>query len=120
MKRALTALVTLAFLAGCGSDPSQEEARDQATEASCDRAERCNEIGEGRDFADRDDCEVKAAAFWNERWSKEVCDGNMRSEDLDRCLDAIEDTSCDNIFDVGNTLENRCSRALVCAGNTED
>jgi hypothetical protein len=116
MKRVLTTVLSLALLAGCGGNLDQQEAREEAVEASCDRAERCGQIGDGEEFLDRDECEVEVAAFWNGLWPKDQCDGNIRSDDLERCVRAIEDTSCSNGLDFLNTLGNRCSRELVCAG----
>ena len=117
MKPTLTALLTLTLLAGCGGNLTQQEARERAVEATCDRAERCGEIGENDEYTDRDDCEVQASAFWNELWPKASCDENIREEDLDTCVRAIQDTQCNNPGDLLNTLGNRCSRELVCAGD---
>ena len=118
MKRALTSLFTLALLAGCGGgNLDQQDAREQATEHTCDRAAKCGQVGAGKTYVDRDDCEVKVAAFWNSRWSKEACDGNVRRDDLDLCLGAIDVTLCGDGLGEALTVTGQCKQDLVCAGN---
>ncbi len=117
MKPTLTALLTLTLLAGCGGNLTQQDAREQAVEASCDRSERCGEIGANQEFTDRDECEVEASAFWNTLWPKADCEDTVTDEALDTCVRAIRDTQCNNPLDLANTLANRCSSDLVCKGD---
>ncbi|MBF5046225.1 hypothetical protein FGE12_27665 [Aggregicoccus sp. 17bor-14] len=118
MKRALTTLFTLSLLAGCGGgNLDQQDAREQATEHTCDRAEKCGQVGAGKTFVDRDDCEVKAEAFWNSRWPKEACDDHVKQDDLDLCLGAIDVTICGDGLGEFLTVANQCKPELVCAGS---
>jgi hypothetical protein len=118
MKRALMTILTLSLLAGCGGNLDQQEAREKATELSCDRAARCGNIGQGEQYADRDDCEVQFNGIWNNQWSKAACDGNIREDDLQVCLNAISNTLCNNEVDEATTFFVKCSQEQVCnAGN---
>lgn len=108
-------LLLAVFAAGCGPY-SQPAARDMATARSCDWYQRCGEIGSGKRFATRDDCEVDVRKNWNDLWPVSECDGKIRGEDLDRCLQAIDLTSCNNALDFFNTVFNKCSKSNVCRG----
>ena len=103
-------------LAGCGGPYSQTRARDLATIHSCDWYAHCNEIGPGKTYQTRDECEVKVRASWTDAWPAAECDNKIRPDDLDICLKAIDITSCGNFLDLYNTLANKCSKAQVCKG----
>jgi len=119
MKRTLMTALTLALLAGCGGNLDQQDAREQATARSCDRAARCGAIGPGEEFVDRDDCEVEFNSLWNGQWSKQDCDGEIREEDLEVCLAAIDNTLCDNDLDEANTFFIKCAEERVCGGSND-
>lgn len=117
MKHTLITVLALALLAGCGDgNLDQQDAREQAAEHTCDRAEACDLVGAGKTYTDRDDCEVKASNFWNNQWSKAECDGQVSSKDLDLCLGAIDVTLCDNFeLGVGLTVVGQCNQQRVCS-----
>jgi hypothetical protein len=108
--------VTLGVAAGCGSDHSQASARDAVTDASCDWYMRCGEIGSGKAYATRDNCDVQVRANWDTAWPAEACDGKINSEQLNICLEAIGLTECGNGLDVANTLVNKCPQTKICSG----
>lgn len=105
----------LPLLPACGP-MSQARARDLATARSCDWYGKCGEIGQGKKYATRDACEVDVRASWNNYWPAADCDGKIRGEDLDVCLQAIELTDCNNAFDFLNTVLNKCGKSNVCRG----
>lgn len=116
MTKPLRILLPLLIAAACGNY-SQPVARDRATAQACDFFQRCGDIGEGETFATRDACEVDVRAAFNRQWPVEECDGKIRGEDLDRCLKAIEVTSCGNLWDIFvNTLGQKCPASEVCRG----
>jgi hypothetical protein len=119
--RLIVTLATLTLLAtGCGGNYTQEDALDEVTPASCDWYEKCGEIGDGKQYATQGTCETEVRAQWNGLWPFGECNERIRSEDLDACLAAIEITSCGNGLDFFNTVFNKCGKAQVCRGSTED
>ena len=116
MKRIAAVVTVLVLGAACGGDLGQPDARDQATKASCDWYAKCGEIGSGEQFATRDDCEVEVRAGWNSLWPYEECNGRIPPDKLELCISAIKITSCDNAFDIWNTLAVKCGKAEVCSG----
>jgi hypothetical protein len=108
--------VTLAVV-GCGGvSSSQEVARDKATKASCDWYASCSEIGAGKTYPTRADCDVNVRAGWNNAWPSAECDGKIDQAQLDVCLTSISITECANGLDVLNTLVVKCPKASICAG----
>src|SRR5687767_7514769 len=100
--------------ASCGGPYTQAQARDMATDRSCDWYAKCGEIGAGKKYGDRDQCEVDVRSGWNDMWPVADCDKRIAPEDLDLCLKAIDITQCGNSFDFFNTVFNKCSKAEVC------
>ena len=109
-------VLALGWTTGCGSDHSQANARDAVTDASCDFYARCDQIGPGKTYENRDSCEVQVRARWDTAWPVETCDGKIDTEQLNICLNAIGATECGNGLDVLNTLLNKCPQAKICAG----
>ena len=64
-------LVVACLVTGCGDDEddglSRAEARDEATLVTCDYVERCDGIGEGEDYATREECDIETRAFLDRR-----------------------------------------------------
>lgn len=114
MVRMAAACVVMIGLWGCGPY-TRADARDVAAQRACDWYAACGEIGDGLQFADRDECLLETENSFNSLWNNAACD-EIEREDLDVCLRAIEDTQCDNAWDFLNTLFNRCSVENVCGG----
>ena len=112
MVRMAAAVVVMIGLVGCGPY-TRADAREVAAQKACDWYAACGEVGEGQQFADRDECLLETENSFNSLWSDEVC-SEIEREDLDVCLRAIQDTQCDNAWDFLNTIFNRCSAANVC------
>jgi hypothetical protein len=106
----------LGLAPACGSNHSQANARDAVTDASCDFYARCDQIGSGKTYANRDTCEVQVRASWDTAWPVETCDGKIDTEQLNICLNAIGATECGNGLDVLNTLLNKCPQSKICSG----
>jgi hypothetical protein len=116
VKRIATVVAVVVVGAGCGGNLGQADARDQATKASCDWYDKCGEIGSGKRFATRDDCEVDVRAGWNSAWPYQECNDRIPRDKLDVCISAIKITTCGNGFDIWNTLVVKCGKAEVCSG----
>ncbi|WP_239470023.1 DUF6184 family natural product biosynthesis lipoprotein [Archangium violaceum] len=115
-------LVGAVGLLGCGDSTlagitgKQVDAVSVAADNTCDAYERCGEIGSGKDFTNRDECITNRKSFWNDRWSMADCDGMINGDKLQFCLDAINSTSCTDIFDKADTIYTKCAKSDVCSG----
>jgi hypothetical protein len=116
------ALAGALWLWGCGDSTvaeltdSQPAAVDAAGENLCDNLDACGNIGEGKTYASRSDCETSRKAFWNDKWPAETCDGHIHGDNLQRCLDAIEEMDCNSLVDELRVLNGACAQEQVCAG----
>src|SRR5688500_4274973 len=113
MRSSLLLLLPLAVF-GLGCAPTQASARDDATEASCDTHERCNQIGPGLKYASRDDCEISYRSFWNDRWPVADCDDRVNPDALELCITGLQAVECSNWLDSLNAEYNKCAKDKVC------
>ena len=110
----LAAALSAAINCGGVSTDDLQSARTQATTASCNYYQMCNQIGAGQTFDTPQDCQTKVLAYWTDRWPTAACDGKIVSAALTSCLDAINSTLCMNGLDVLSTLYAKCPEASVC------
>ena len=110
----LLVAVSLASI-GCNPIVSQPDARDMATDRSCDWAASCNSIGPGKTYETRDACEIALRNLWNGAWPASGCENKINANDLNACLNRIDTTSCNNILDVLGLVTGVCSQTTVCA-----
>ncbi|HEX8820962.1 MAG TPA: DUF6184 family natural product biosynthesis lipoprotein [Archangium sp.] len=110
----LSLLSLLLLLPACGPT-TREDAQGEATEAACDYYEECEEIGsgEGREFQDRNECEVKSRDFFQARWTADNCPA-INEKGLETCLERIRITSCSSGTDFFNTTFIICGAGSVC------
>ena len=112
----------MASAMACGSSTvagvtkKQGDAINAATSKTCDSYERCGEIGAGKTYTNRADCETARKSFWNDRWPVVDCDNRINGSNLQLCLDAIGSTSCSSFLDQLNTVYSKCAKADVCNG----
>jgi hypothetical protein len=105
--------VVVALAASCSSGTSREQARDQATTATCQRYVMCDQIGAGKAYPSEPDCEIQWTAYWDKAWPAADCDGKIDQSAYGVCLNAIGGTSCTNILDLIGTLA-KCGKMNVC------
>ena len=114
---AVSCLAFAALVTGCGGvTSSQVLARDQATTASCDWYQSCNQIGPGLAYDTRASCETQVRAHWDQTWPPSSCEGKINQAQLSICLDAIHATQCGNVLDILATLAVKCPEANICSG----
>jgi hypothetical protein len=114
---AVVLLLAAALAPACGGvTSSQADAANRATTAACDWYQMCGQIGAGLQYQDRNDCEVKVRAYWQQAWPPATCDQKISQSALGVCLDAIHATICGNGLDVLATLGLKCPSSSVCAG----
>lgn len=116
----LSLLSLLALLPACGPT-SREDAQRQATWAACDYYAGCEEIGsgDGKEFQDRNECEVKSRDFFQGAWTSNNCPA-INEKGLKTCLERIRSTSCSSGADFLNTALFVCGSGAVCQEEAED
>ncbi|WNG16361.1 DUF6184 family natural product biosynthesis lipoprotein [Cystobacter fuscus] len=110
----LSVLSLLLLLPACGPT-TRVDAHDQATRAACDYYADCEEIGsgEGKQFQDRNECEVKIRDFFQAAWTGDNCPA-INETGLETCLKRIPTTSCSSAADFLNTALLVCRAGSVC------
>jgi hypothetical protein len=68
-------------------------------EARCAREQRCEQIGAGRRFADRDACMTYVLDHSRVDLSSAQCPGGIVEKELDECLQAIDEQTCGDPID---------------------
>jgi hypothetical protein len=115
-------VVGVSGLFGCGSTIAditnkQSDAVNAVADSTCDRYDACGEIASGKKYTTREECIAAEKGNWNGRWPVAECDNRINGDKLRFCLDAIEATSCTNVFDQINTAYAKCPQSDVCSGD---
>lgn len=126
----VTTAVSFAALAGCAHESkttlgspqttnanveapiSNQSAVGEITSARCTREEKCNNIGQGKKFADRASCEREVHQNTMSDLRESECAGVVRKE-LDECLDEVKNQACGNPIDAIARLT-ACTRGQLC------
>lgn len=110
-------LVAACLVMGCGDDDDDElsraEARDEATLVTCDYVERCDGIGEGEDYATREECEIETRAFLENAWPLSDCE-DIDEDAYNACVLELDIAECGNGLDFLSALD-KCSRENICS-----
>lgn len=114
--RAGMAVLGVLVLASCGGDTSRASARDQVTQARCNWAAGCGDVGAGKTYSSMDNCLVQVRANWDAYWPASDCDGKIKGSQLDLCLQAIPLVACGDVADLATSLAVNCSKAKICSG----
>lgn len=79
----------------------------------CAREERCNNVGEGRNYGTAEECLRRVYVEWREDLNLLECPRGIREGGLAECLRAIRTSQCAEIFD---TLQRwvACSEGRIC------
>jgi len=100
---------------GCGSvTDSRVEARNEATQHTCDQYQACGAIGPGLSYPDQASCTTAWQANWDTAWPAADCQGKIDQAQLHFCLSAIDGTSCTSLLDIADTIYVKCGKATVC------
>lgn len=68
---------------------------DAIVGAGCDRAQRCNRIGAGREYSSRIECSLSTRAEWSEELNRVDCERGVDEGALRACLRGLTDERCD-------------------------
>ncbi|MCY1077517.1 DUF6184 family natural product biosynthesis lipoprotein [Archangium lansingense] len=114
-------LLSLLFLLPACGPTSRTDAQGQATRATCDYYAGCEEIGsgEGKEFEDRMECEVKARDFFQATWTADNCPA-INETGFEKCLERIRTTSCTSGTDFFNTAFFVCGAGSICQDDVQD
>lgn len=114
----LSAAVAALLCVGCNQVASttkkQSDALTAVVKADCDKWTTCGDIGAGKKYASRTDCETDSRGFWNNQWDVVDCDGKINGDNLSICTESITQATCG--FDRSLTTFTRCSKSDVCNG----
>ena len=101
----------------CGGVSTDDvtSARNQATSASCNYYQMCNQIGPGLSGgATLADCKATVYGQWTMGWPTTNCQGHIDQAKLTICVDAINSTT--DCGGLGALLAlSKCSSASVCS-----
>ena len=116
---AATSMVAAALIgaANCGGVSTDDvtSARNEATTASCNYYQMCNQIGPGLSGgATLGDCKATVYGEWTNGWPTTTCQGHIDQAKLTICLDAINSTTDCGGFAALLALS-KCSSASVCS-----
>lgn len=84
---------------GEGVEFSNEVHIRRIAEARCAREERCQEIGEGKRFADRDACMSYVLDHSRVDLSSANCPGGIVEKELQECIEAVDAQQCGSTID---------------------
>jgi len=90
-----------------------EQAIHDITEARCNRAMACNDIGDGKSYADFQACSREIGRDTGITLRSEKCPNGILTDRLSSCLDEINTERCGNPLD---TLERvaACRKGMLC------
>ena len=135
MKIRLANLMTLGILCGCGAavaacggddrppmTPASQvampvapaQAVDEVANARCEHEQRCNNIGNTREFQSRDHCMQSMRSDASEEYAE--CSQGIAQSDLQECLSEIANEDCggvSSVFDNIGTFMN-CRSGSMC------
>jgi hypothetical protein len=115
----LVAVAPVLGALGCGGvKTSRADAREKATQRTCDRYDKCKAIGPGLMYENREACEIAWEAYWENAWPIADCEGRIDGDALNVCLSRINGTMCE-VLDVFKTLD-ICAKKNVCVGAAPD
>ena len=127
-------LIGLAVAVGCDRESTTETSKTRLTSANpsapvspasidalalarCDREQRCENIGEGRRFANRDACLNDIRSKGDDTLTTSSCPGGVDTERLQACLDQVRTERCDNPLDTLGRLY-ACRTSSLCPYDT--
>lgn len=82
------------------------------TEARCVREEKCNNVGEGKKYSDRANCQNEISQNTQSDLRPSECAGVVPKE-LDECLDEVKNQGCNNPIDAIARVAS-CTRSQLC------
>ena len=92
---------------------TNEDAVRRLTEARCERAKACNQLGEKEKYADEAACKRENHHDLEADYRVAECPGGIREQKLNNCLQEIQNEKCGNPFDKISRLAT-CRTGSLC------
>ena len=92
---------------------TNQDAVRRLTDARCDRAKACNQLGEKEKYADEAACRRENNHDLQSDYRVDECPGGIREQKLDNCLQEIRNEKCGNPFDKVSRLAT-CRTGSLC------
>ncbi len=86
---------------------------DRIVLARCELAERCGDVGQGKDYTSRTQCEQKVRSDWRNDLNAYECSRGIDESELSECLQEIRTQDCDNPFDMLGRVT-ACRSSDIC------
>ncbi len=98
------------------SGPARElsSAVDDLTAARCDLEQRCNHVGDGQTYENREACETKLHGSIASELNTSDCPHGIADSKLTACKNDIKAESCGNPIDAMSRW-NACRKGAICA-----
>jgi hypothetical protein len=109
MNKLFTSALVL-ILASCGA--TNESAREAIAQRVCTLAERCNDFGSGKSYADKNACLVKQRSIQIDVLPSALCDQKLNASNYELCLKAIDAAGCSPLEFIPIGI--KCSSVQVC------
>ena len=90
-----------------------DDAVSRLTEARCDRAKACNQLGEKEKYADDAACKREIHHDLQADLRPGECPGGIRQQKLSNCLEEIRNEKCGNPLDKVSRLAT-CRTGSLC------
>lgn len=92
---------------------ANHDAAMRLTNASCERAERCNRFGKDKDYADMAGCTSEVGHDNESDYRAEKCPHGVKEDRLVTCLNEIKNSACGNVGDKIRRAE-ACRTGELC------
>lgn len=86
---------------------------DLIADARCDRAEMCNEIGPGRKYATRAECDQLSGSGTSDELNATSCPRGIDESAVSQCVTAIDQQRCSTPLETLSRLAN-CRTDALC------
>ena len=112
-------LVAALMLTAVSCQKSRADYRDDIAGAVCAQMQGCDKIGEGKRFANLDDCRTQLAARYNKQWSAKKCEQKIDPAKFASCRSRAVTNACGGNFldDISFSIE--CGANDVCVAPAE-
>ncbi len=90
-----------------------DDAVKRLTDARCDHVKACNDLGEGKKFADEAACKREYGHDLQSNFRAGECPRGIRQEKLGNCLQEIKNEKCGNLVDKISRSET-CRTGVLC------